>query len=720
MFNAYNYKMTDKEIVQIILEKNGFSDLNPVQKEAINTGLFQNKNLVIAAPTSSGKTLIAELALVNTVLNKRKKVVYLSPLVALAREKYQEFKNKYHNLGIKVALSVGNYDSDDQWLAHYHALITSYEKMDSLLRHQPPWLNEIGLIIVDEIHTLNDVSRGPTLEILLTILKENLHHLQILALSATIKNAEDLADWLKAQVVFSTYRPTPLYRGIAYQNEIDFPDFKKYSLNPNLPFEEAIVEDTLMMKKQMIFFLSSRRNTESLAKRLTKFIPFFLTAEEKEKLKELALKIETVLEQPTEQCQKLAECVKKGVSFYHSGLLFQQKEMIEEAYRKKLIKVITSTTALAIGINLPNFRAVIRDTKRYLAGLGSVYLPAIEVEQMFGRSGRPAYDQWGEGILYARYQQELKELTDLYLQGAMEEISSKIESENSLRLHLLSLIANRFCQTKESIYQFLQKTFFGFKYDVSFLKEKTEEVLEKLKEWNFIYQKQNLDGEEIIATTTLGKRVSQLYLDPLTAHILIDNLLSLDKEKILPFTFFCLLAQTQELKPSPNLLVDDVETIEKQILKNKEKFFFDIPDEFEDEYEEFLKEAKLATIFYFWINEAQDEYLFQNFKISPGDLRSRLEISDWLLYSIVELSKLIDIDKEIRKFLKQLRVRMKYGVKEELLELVKLKGIGRVRARALFNAGIKTMADVKKAKNETLAKILKSQAIAEALKRQAT
>lgn len=710
--------MTEKEIIQTVLEKNGFSELNPVQKDAINTHLLKGKNLIIAAPTSSGKTLIAELALINVVLNNRKKVVYLSPLVALAREKYQEFKNKYYDLGIKVALSVGNYDSDDQWLINYNALITSYEKMDSLLRHQPSWIKDIGLIIVDEIHTLNDVSRGPTLEILLTILKENLTHLQILALSATIKNAQDLACWLNAQVVFSTYRPTPLYRGIAYQNEIDFPDFKKYSLNPNLPLEEAIAEDTLMMKKQMIFFLSSRRNAESLAKRLAEFTHLFLTTEEKEKLKEIALKIKTVLEQPTQQCQKLAECVKKGVAFYHSGLLFAQREIIEEAYRNKLIKIITSTTALAIGINLPNFRAVIRDTKRYLAGLGSVYLPSIEVEQMFGRSGRPTYDQWGEGILYARYQKEANEFTSLYLQGIMEEISSKIESENSLRLHLLSLIANRFCQTKDEIYQFLKKTFFGFKYDIFYLKEKTEEVLEKLKEWNFIYQKQNLDGKKIVAATSLGERVSQLYLNPLTAHLLIDNLLLLEKETILPFPFFCLLAQTQELKPSPSLLVDDVNIIEKQILKNKEKFFFDIPDEFEDEYEEFLKEAKLATIFYFWINEAEDEYLFQNFKISPGDLRLKLEISDWLMYSLVELSKLIKINKEIRKSLKQLRVRMAYGVKEELLELVKLKGIGRVRARALFNAGIKTIADVKKVKIETLEKILKSKALAEALKRQ--
>ena len=158
-----------------------------MQKEALKMGILEGESLVVSSPTSSGKTLLAELAGLNVTLNKKQKMVYLCPLVALAREKYEDFKRKYQKYGIKVALSVGNYDSSDPWLQKFDWIVASNEKFDSLIRHEAPWIGEIGLVVADEIHLLDDLQRGPILEILLTILKEILPRVQFLVFSATLE-----------------------------------------------------------------------------------------------------------------------------------------------------------------------------------------------------------------------------------------------------------------------------------------------------------------------------------------------------------------------------------------------------------------------------------------------------------------------------------------------------------------------------------------------------
>ena len=713
--------MEKKEIVEKVILENKIKELNPVQKEALRMGILDGENIVVSSPTSSGKTLLAELAGLNTTLNKGKKMVYLCPLVALAREKYEDFKRKYQKYGIKVALSVGNYDSSDPWLEKFDWIVASNEKFDSLIRHEAPWIGEIGLIVADEIHLLDDPGRGPTLEILLTILKEILPKAQILAFSATIKNADEIGEWLGAKVLKSNFRPVPLYKGILVEGKIKLLDFKEYKLSQELGLEESIVENTLLTKKQLIFFLSSRRNTEALAEKLSKLVFHFLEEKEIEKLREISKKIENTLEIPTDQCKKLAKCVEKGVAFYHSGILFGQRVLIEEAYKKGWIKVITSTTALAYGLNLPTFRAVVRDVKRYYPGLGSIYLPVLEVEQMFGRSGRPQFDKWGEGILVAKTKEDIKELEDYYIKGELEEISSKISTESALRMHILSLISNRFCKSQNQLMDFLKKTFFGKKFkEISILKEKIDEVIFALEDWQFIKTEEiNENGEVVdrkLIATKVGKRISQLYLDPASANLFIENLKECQKAN--EFTLLCLLAKAEELKPSPTLSTKDALLIEQKIFENEEFFFFQIPDEFDEDYEEFLREAKLATMLSFWIEEKTESEIMEKFKITPGELHSRIEILDWLLYSILEISKLIPFNEEIKKMLKKLRIRAYYGIKEELIPLVSLEGIGRVRARELFDAGLKTISDLKKASLEKIAQALKSRNLAEKVKNQ--
>jgi len=203
-----------------ILERD-IKKLRPAQTKAIENGLLDGKNLLVCTPTASGKTLIAELAAMKSIIEGNGKCVYIVPLKALASEKYKDFKKRYGNVA-KVALSIGDIDSSDSYLVDYDLIITTSEKLDSLIRHHAPWLSLISTIIVDEVHLLNDTSRGPTLEILITILRQLLRKAQIIALSATIGNPEELAEWLKAELVIDNWRPVKLHKGVYLDGEIEF------------------------------------------------------------------------------------------------------------------------------------------------------------------------------------------------------------------------------------------------------------------------------------------------------------------------------------------------------------------------------------------------------------------------------------------------------------------------------------------------------------------
>ncbi|PIN72993.1 hypothetical protein COV21_00490 [Candidatus Woesearchaeota archaeon CG10_big_fil_rev_8_21_14_0_10_45_5] len=204
------------------LYREGISELRPAQRKSIGAGLLEGKNLLVCTPTASGKTLVAELAMLNNLLNHPgKKAVYIVPLKALASEKFRQFKKKYAHL-IKIALSIGDLDSDDPYLAAYDMIICTSEKFDSLIRHKAPWLSMVSVVIVDEIHLLNDPSRGPTLEILITILRDKIKNLQLIGLSATIGNPRELADWLGAELVIDSWRPVKLSKGIFIEDRIEF------------------------------------------------------------------------------------------------------------------------------------------------------------------------------------------------------------------------------------------------------------------------------------------------------------------------------------------------------------------------------------------------------------------------------------------------------------------------------------------------------------------
>ncbi len=369
-----------------ILKEQGILKLRPCQSKALRAGILDGNNVLVCTPTASGKTLVAEMVLLQTILEKKAKVIYTVPLKSLASEKFKEFKEKYAKYGVKVALSIGDLDSSDPWLEKYDLIICSNEKLDSLIRHGAPWISQVKLLVVDEIHLLNDSGRGPTLEIVITLLRKLIKDLQIVALSATVGNPEEVGTWLGAEVVLDDWRPVKLYQGVFEGDNLDFFEDKdmlfvdKYIADSTL----RLALDTIKRGKQALVFCSTKKIAESTADKLSRLIKV-----KDAKLKDLSIRALKALARPTRQCNQLASCLEKGVAFEHAGLVHKQKELIENAFRQKIVKVICCTPVLALGVNLPADRAIMKSLKRYSGRWGSDWIPVLEYHQMTGRAGRP-------------------------------------------------------------------------------------------------------------------------------------------------------------------------------------------------------------------------------------------------------------------------------------------------------------------------------------------
>jgi len=687
-----------------VLKNDGIDELNPPQKLAVKAGLLEGKNLVVASPTASGKTLIAELAFIKHFL-RNGKTVYLVPLKALASEKYNEFKEKYEKIGMRVGLSIGDLDGSDPWLGNYDLIIVSNEKMDSLLRHDARWIKYVTLVVCDEIHILNDASRGPTLEIVLTRLRETTNS-QILALSATIKNSDDIAKWLDAKLVQSDYRPIKLYRGVSYPDEeqyiVDL-EHKKIKLNT----ESELIEDTLRKNKQALIFVSTRRSAEAAAEKLN--IAEFLGSEDKQKLIALSDSIENALSSPTKQCRRLARIVKNGVAFHHAGLVARQRKLIEDGFRNGTIKFITATPTLAFGLNLPAWRVLIRDAKRYDSTYGSNYIPVLEIHQMMGRAGRPKYDTEGEAIILAKSKNDAESMKERYIDGEPEPIYSKLSMESALRMHTLALIATEATKSKNQLKEFFSKTFFAYQYEnIDDVTKKLEKILQELRDYKFIKIGQdefisddfmpafNLTEDIKLNATKIGKRVAELYLDPVSAHNLIMSF-----RQMKDMDYLLVLNECAELFPMLNAKKAD-DFLETEIIRHGIK---NIPDVWDYEYDDFMARFKTSLMFYEWMAESGEDKILDKYGIAPGELYSKINNAEWVLYAASELAVLLN-KKDIANNFNRLRLRIKNGVKEELLKLIMIKGIGRVRARLLFRNGIKTPSDIKGVPIETLEKLL--------------
>ncbi|XES76968.1 MAG: DEAD/DEAH box helicase [Candidatus Bathyarchaeia archaeon] len=689
------------QLKELILQ-GGIVELFPPQQEAVEAGALQGKNLVLASPTASGKTLVAELCCLKHVLERGGKAVYLAPLRALASEKYDDFQRytklkKPDGKHVSVGISTGDFDSGDPWMGRYDIIITTNEKADSLLRHRAKWMDEIGLVVADEVHLLNEAERGPTLEVVLARLMEVNPDIQVLALSATMGNVDEIAAWLKAQYVITEWRPVNLKEGVLLHDEIQFKDGDARKIERKTSNDTVnLALNTVKTGGQALVFASTRKNAASIAKKIADQTGKELSKLAKKTLEHEAERIR-VADEKTQLSETLADLVRCGAAFHHAGLAGAHRKIIEDLFRQGRIKVLAATPTLAFGMNLPARVVIVQDYRRYEAGYGYYPISVLEYKQMAGRAGRPKYDKNGESILIAKNADEEDYLLENFILARPERIWSRLAVEKILRGHVLATVASDFAHTENGVFEFFGKTFYAHQYGMKAIKTVIANILKYLFDEQLLY----LDKGNLYATP-LGKRTSELYIDPVSA-VTIREALKNKPEWVTELSMLHLITHTPDMGPVMRPYGEEIEIIAVQAEQHREELFVPPPNEWDDQiaFQEYLGELKTAMILNAWIEETSEEQLMNKYRVQPGDLYRIIENGKWLLHATQELAELLK-HKELLPLIDELNERVAKGIKKELLPIVKLEGVGRTRGRVLFNAGYQSVEDVKRASLDEL------------------
>ena len=717
-------KIEDIEIpdnLKQLLTKIGYIDLYPPQESAIKTGLLNGKNVLLSTPTASGKTLVAIIASGKIIIENNKKVVYLTPLRALANEKYNEFKeletlNKKNGEKIKVGISTGDYNSAGDILGRNDVIILTNEKFDSLIRHETEWIEEVGLFVIDEIHLLNEPYRGPTLEMILTKIM-NYMNSQIIALSATINNTKEIAKWLNAEIVDNKWRPVKLVEGVYNYGKIKFNDGTSKSIVTSGKSEIIdIAFQSVLDGGQTLTFVNTRFRANSVARKISETSHVLLNNIEKRNCQDISRKIMNSTEE-TELSRNLARMVINGVAFHHAGLHSTHRQIIEDGFRNGNLKILTTTPTLASGVNLPARLVIIADHMRYNYDIGRIPISIMDYKQMCGRAGRPKFDSIGETVLISKSTLEAEELYNHYIEGEPESIESQLDNINTLQNQILSIIVSIPGISQDSLKSLFSKTFLALKIDRYELETKILEAIRFLSQYELV----EVHGDNLIPTE-FGKKISILYIEPKTGIIFREVMKNI--RKINTIGLIHLIVNTPDYRPKFNIKKKDENMVTNFIELNRNKFLLPISYERKSEYEEsyiefksaseleynendqVYQEFKSALVLYSWINEMSEDRIMKEYGTDPGDLHRSRESAEWLLYSFSEITKLFGKVEEIQK-INEVKQRMKYGIKSELLPLTKLKLIGRIRARELYKHGFTDINKINRSAYKKLSNIPK-------------
>jgi helicase len=412
---------------------------------------------------------------------------------------------------------------------------------------------------------------------------------------------------------------------------------------------------------QALVFASTRRNAASLAKKIADQTGKELSKLAKKTLEHEAEKIRTA-DEKTRLSESLADLVACGAAFHHAGLAGAHRKIVEDLFRQGRIKVLTATPTLAFGMNLPARIVVVQDYRRYEAGYGYYPISVLEYNQMAGRAGRPKYDKNGEAILIAKNADEADYLMENFVLARPERIWSRLAVEKILRGHVLATVASDFAHTESGVYEFFGRTFYAYQYDVKAIKVVIANILKYLFDEQLLY----LDKRNLYATP-LGKRASELYIDPVSA-VTIREALKNKPLQITELSLLHLITHTPDMGPVMRPYGEEIEIIAVQAEQHREELFIQPPNEWDDQFafQEYLGELKTALILKAWIEENSEEKLMDKYRVQPGDLYRIIENGKWLLHAVQELAGLLK-EKELLPLISELNERVSKGIKKELL-----------------------------------------------------
>ncbi|MFB6309642.1 MAG: DEAD/DEAH box helicase [Salinirussus sp.] len=533
------------DVLPDFTEAFAFERFNRVQAATIPTLLDRDDNVVVSAPTASGKTAIAEVAICNT-LKAGGTALYLAPLRALTNEMEREWE-RFEDLGYSVVVVTGERDLDPSRARRADILVMTPEKADSATRkHQSrryDFITDIDCLVVDEVHLLDADRRGSVLEATVARLQD-LCDPRVVALSATMQNVDDVAEWLDVpdRSIFDieeSARPVPLEADVTTYKHGENAFADKYR---RLYRALDVVEPHLRDNGGALIFVASRRDAVRAAEAARDEIDDRGldvgprgTYDHHTKTQEL-------------ENEDLRDCVLDGVAFHHAGLSQTDRNRVEEWFRDSRIQLLISTTTLAWGVNLPARCVVIRDTSFHDPLEGDVELNPLDMRQMIGRAGRPGYDERGYAWVVCdpssadRYRRILRE-------------GAPIESRlgDTLLEHCNAEIALGAIGTIEEAKEWLSRTFFVVRPGGADPETRLEEAIESLSGRGFVDRDEtNLDS------TPLGRLASRYYLRLPTAERFADHAQAGD---LTPDSILRAVAQAAEFE-SVNCRSGEAEAVE--------------------------------------------------------------------------------------------------------------------------------------------------------------
>jgi helicase len=592
----------------------------------------------------------------------------------------------------------------------------------------------------------------------------------VVALSATVDNADVIAEWLDAELVDSEWRPIELETGVHYGSAVTFDDGsqREVPVDAGGRATAALVDDALAGdgddtgpsaddQGSSLVFVNSRRNAEAAAKRLREVTDPHLTGDERGRLADLASDIRDVSD--TETSDALADCVAAGAAFHHAGLAPEHRSLVEDAFRDRLVKCVSATPTLAAGVNTPSRRVIVRDWRRYDGDYGGMKpLDVLEVHQMMGRAGRPGLDPYGEAVLLAKNAETRDELFERYVWADPEPVRSKLAAEPALRTHVLATVASGFAHTREELLDFLDRTLYATQTDESGrLEAVTDDVLAYLDRNGFLER----DAGSLSATS-VGHTVSRLYLDPMTAAEIVDGLEWADANRASALRasnshgadaagvddgapgfrraselapgggesdadaesgetadasaagdeptyptalgLFHLISRTPDMYEL-YLKSGDRERFTELCYERESELLGRTPSEYEDvRFEEWLSALKTAKLLEDWADEVDEDRITERYGVGPGDIRGKVDAAEWLLGAAERLAGELDLPAVP---VREAKKRVEYGVRDELLDLAGVRGVGRKRARRLYEAGIGTRAELRNADKSVVLRALR-------------
>ncbi|KAL2974876.1 hypothetical protein AAZX31_14G127200 [Glycine max] len=531
-----------------IYRKKGISRLYSWQVDCLRVdGVLQRRNLVYCASTSAGKSFVAEILMLRRVIITGKMALLVLPYVSICAEKAEHLERLLDPLGKHVRSYYGN-QGGGTLPKDTSVAVCTIEKANSLVNRllEEGRLSEMGIIVIDELHMVGDPRRGYLLELMLTKLRyaagegipkssdgessggssdkaDPAQGLQIVGMSATMPNVAAVADWLQAALYQTEFRPVPLEEYIKVGNSIYNKSMelcriisKAAELGGKDP--DHVVElcnEVVQEGHSVLIFCSSRKGCESTARHIAKFLKSFTVDANDCEFADITSAINSLGKCPAGLDPILQETLPSGVAFHHAGLTVEEREIVETCYRKGLLRVLTATSTLAAGVNLPARRVIFRQPR-----IGCDFLDGTRYKQMAGRAGRTGIDTKGESILICK-PEELKKVSGLLNESCPPLHSCLSEDMNGMTHAILEVVAGGIVQTASDINRYVRCTLLNSTKPFLDVVKSAQESLRwlcqrKFLEWN--------EDTKLYSTTPLGRASFGSSLCPQESLIVLADL----------------------------------------------------------------------------------------------------------------------------------------------------------------------------------------------------